>query len=118
MSYILFLVWSYRGMVQPWLIYKQFFKQNDNSQNTKLSNNNLFFFWLKFVWKFPAFYAWIKHKIILNMSEPVCIVEALTAALQKTHVCLNGVTFAGKSLKLDTKSDGTVNKLNKTNVLM
>lgn len=32
--------------------------------------------------------------------------DTITTALQKTHVSPNGVTFAGKSLKLDNENDG------------
>lgn len=40
------------------------------------------------------------------MSSSSINVDSVTAALQKTHVSPNGVTFAGKSLKLDDEKDG------------
>lgn len=35
-------------------------------------------------------------------------VEELTAAFESTRVSLNGVSFAGKALKLNTKDDGNL----------
>lgn len=35
-------------------------------------------------------------------------IDDITDALEDTRVSLNGVSFAGKSLKLDTSEDGEV----------
>lgn len=40
------------------------------------------------------------------MSSSTSNIESVTASLQSTHVSPNGVTFAGKSLKLDNEKDG------------
>lgn len=41
-----------------------------------------------------------------KMSDSFSNIDSVTASLQKTHVSPNGVTFAGKSLKLDNEKDG------------
>lgn len=41
--------------------------------------------------------------------------DSVTSALQKTHVSPNGVSFAGKSLKLDSENDGKYNILSHNN---
>lgn len=42
------------------------------------------------------------------MSNSSSNIDSVTASLQNTHVSPNGVTFAGKSLKLNDEKDGNI----------